>query len=103
VEIVQIIGELLSNVLRRYKVLARKGQIELSVTPYAHPIMPLLLDLSTTQEAMPDAPLPELAAYPGGPDRVAWHIEKGIQTFKRFFWRKLKAAGRRKAQLVNKR
>ena len=70
VEIVQIIGELLENVIRRYKVLARKGQIELSVTPYAHPIMPLLLDLNTTHEAMPDAPLPELDAYPGGEERV---------------------------------
>ena len=85
VEVVQIIGELLSNVLRRYKVLARKGQIELSVTPYAHPIMPLLLDLTTTHEAMPEAPLPELAEYPGGVDRVTWHLEKGVQTFKRFF------------------
>ena len=90
VEIVQIIGELLANVLRRYKVLARKGQIELSVTPYAHPIMPLLLDLTTTQQAMPDAPLPELAGYPGGEERVRWHIEKGVQTFKRFFGAKPK-------------
>jgi len=90
VEIVKIIGELLSNVLHRYKVLARKGQIELSVTPYAHPIMPLLLDLTTTHEAMPEAPLPELADYPGGADRVTWHLEKGVQTFKRFFGAKPK-------------
>ena len=84
-ELVQIIGELLENVLQRYKVLAQKGQIELSVTPYAHPIMPLLLDLNSTHEAMPDAPMPELANYPGGEARVRWHIEQGIQTFKRFF------------------
>ena len=90
IEIVQIIGELLANVIRRYKVLARKGQIELSVTPYAHPIIPLLLDLNTTLEAMPDGDLPELNGYPGGEDRVKWHIEKGIQTFKRFFGAKPK-------------
>jgi alpha-amylase/alpha-mannosidase (GH57 family) len=90
IEIVQIIGELLANVLRRYKVLARKGQIELSVTPYAHPIMPLLLDLKTTHEAMPGAPLPELEAYPGGEERLTWHLEKGVQTFKRFFGAKPK-------------
>ncbi len=90
VEIIEIIGELLSNVLRRYKVLARKGQIELSVTPYAHPIMPLLLDLNTTREAMPDAPLPEMTSYPGGEERVRWHLEKGAQTFKRFFGAKPK-------------
>jgi alpha-amylase/alpha-mannosidase (GH57 family) len=84
-EIVQIIGELLSTVIQRYKVLVRKKQIELSITPYAHPIIPLLLDLKTAHEAMPDAPLPELDAYPGGEERVAWHLEKGVQTFKRFF------------------
>ncbi|MFZ2168774.1 MAG: glycoside hydrolase family 57 protein [Methylococcaceae bacterium] len=85
IEIVQIIGELLANVIRRYKVLVKNKQIELSITPYAHPIIPLLLDLRSTHEAMPDAPLPELDVYPGGEERVLWHLEKGVQTFKRFF------------------
>ena len=85
IEIVQIIGELLANVIRRYKVLVKNKQIELSITPYAHPIIPLLLDLKSTHEAMPDAPLPELDVYPGGEERVLWHLEKGVQTFKRFF------------------
>jgi alpha-amylase/alpha-mannosidase (GH57 family) len=84
-ELLEVIGELLANVLCRYKALVRKGQIELSVTPYAHPIMPLMLDFNTAQEAMPGAPLPELDRYPGGAGRVAWHLEKGVQTFKRFF------------------
>lgn len=85
IEIVEIIGDLLANVICRYKVLVKKGQLELSVTPYAHPIMPLLLDLQTTQEAMPNALMPELTAYPGGEERVAYHLEKGVQVFKRFF------------------
>jgi alpha-amylase/alpha-mannosidase (GH57 family) len=85
IEILEIIGEQVSNVIYRYKALAQKGQIELSVTPYAHPIMPLLLDLNSTLEAMPDAPMPELKAYPGGEARVRWHLDKGINTFKRFF------------------
>lgn len=84
-EILEIIGELLSNIIYRYKALAKRGQIELSVTPYAHPIMPLLLDMNTTLEAMPNAPMPDLKAYPGGEDRVLWHLEKGVSTFKRFF------------------
>ncbi|MFU8789089.1 MAG: glycoside hydrolase [Methylobacter sp.] len=85
IEIVEVIAEQLAAVICRYKALAEKGQVELSVTPYAHPIMPLLLDLNTTREAMPDAPLPELAAYPGGEERVKWHLDKGVQTFKRLF------------------
>ena len=84
-ELLQIIGEQLSHVIQRYKVLARKGQIELSVTPYAHPIMPLLLDIHSTHQALPDAPLPNLTHYSGGEQRVAWHIKKGLKTFERFF------------------
>ncbi len=85
IEIVEIIADQLSNIICRYKVLARKGQVELSVTPYAHPIMPLLLDLKSAHEAMPNAPLPELDVYTGGEGRVLWHLEKGVQTFNRLF------------------
>ena len=85
IELVEIIGEELASVIYRYKALARKGRIEISVTPYAHPIMPLMLDIKSAHQAMPDAPLPELAAYPGGEERVRWHLAQGIETFKRFF------------------
>ncbi len=86
-----IIGELLESVVNRYKVLAEKGQIELSVTPYAHPIMPLLLDLNSAHEAMPEAPLPKLKNYPQGRERVLWHLQKGMQTIEHYFG--IKATG----------
>lgn len=85
IEIVEVIGDLLSKVILRYKALAQKGRIEISVTPYAHPIMPLMLDINSTLEAMPNAPLPELDSYPGGEERVRWHLKQGIKTFKEFF------------------
>jgi alpha-amylase/alpha-mannosidase (GH57 family) len=84
-ELLGIIGEQLAHVIQRYKVLARKGRIELSVTPYAHPIMPLLLDIQSTHQAMPHASLPQLQQYSEGEQRVAWHLKKGVQTFERFF------------------
>jgi alpha-amylase/alpha-mannosidase (GH57 family) len=85
IEVIEIIGELLSKVIYRYKALARKGRIELSVTPYAHPIMPLILNLQSAREPMPHIALPLLTAYPGGQERVEWHLRKGIETFKHFF------------------
>ncbi|GAB4253906.1 MAG: hypothetical protein Kow0065_00380 [Methylomicrobium sp.] len=85
IEIIEVIGEQLSTVICRYKALARKGRIELSVTPYAHPIMPLLIDIKSMLQAMPQAPLPDLDVYPGGEERVRWHLKHGIETFKRFF------------------
>ncbi|WP_031433734.1 glycoside hydrolase family 57 protein [Methylomarinum vadi] len=85
IELIEIIHEQLQGVVGRYKALADEGRIELSVTPYAHPIMPLMLDIKTAREAMPDAKLPELEVYPGGENRVKWHLQKGIETFQRFF------------------
>ncbi len=84
-ELLEIIGEICTKLICRYRTLATHGQIELSVTPYAHPIMPLMLDMNSAHEAMPDAPLPELGNYPGGEPRVRWQIEKGIECFKHFF------------------
>lgn len=85
IEILEVIRDLLSKVLYRYKSLARKGRIELSVTPYAHPIMPLMLDVNSALEAMPQALMPALESYPGGEQRVQWHLAKGVETFKHFF------------------
>jgi len=84
-ELMTIIGALLTGVIKRYKNLVRKGKVELSMTPYAHPIMPLMLDLNSAKEAMPDVALPELESYSKGEQRVKWHLKKGIETFKHFF------------------
>ncbi len=83
--LVTLIGELLSGVIERYRALAEFGRIELSVTPYAHPIIPLMLDIETTRQAMPDAQLPEQKCYPGGEPRARWHIRKGVERFEHFF------------------
>ena len=84
-ELVKLIGELLSSVIDRYRELSDKGQVELAMSPYAHPILPLLLDLDTARDAMPDITMPQLPDYPGGEERADWHIKEGIATFEQFF------------------
>jgi alpha-amylase/alpha-mannosidase (GH57 family) len=84
-ELLEIIGGLLADVVPRYARLATRGQIELSTTPYAHPIVPLLLDLRCAREAMPEAPMPLLERYPGGEERARWHIERGFAIFEQHF------------------
>ncbi|MHB8472840.1 MAG: glycoside hydrolase [Gammaproteobacteria bacterium] len=83
--LLEIIGGLLSGLIDRYRLLAERGQVELSVSPYAHPIMPLLLDINSAKEAWPDVRLPLLAHYPDGEQRTRWHINEGLNTFRRFF------------------
>jgi len=47
--------------------------------------VPLLLDLDTAREAMPDITMPTPPTYPGGEERAEWHIKEGIATFEQFF------------------
>ena len=89
-ELLEIISGLLSGVIGRYRNLAEQGRVELSMTPYAHPIMPLLLDIGSAREAMPDVRLPLADHYPGGLARVDWHVKKGIETFEHYFGNKPK-------------
>jgi alpha-amylase/alpha-mannosidase (GH57 family) len=83
--LIQVIRDLVVSIVPRYRVLAESGKIELATSPYAHPILPLLLDLQSAREAMPDATLPEAVEYPNGRRRALWHIEKGLETFRRHF------------------
>ncbi len=83
--LLEVIGDILNTIIDRYRRLAQAGQIELSVTPYAHPIVPLLLDLNSAREAMPDVALSEHSEYPSGRERVHWHIKKGLDIFKNHF------------------
>ncbi|NOZ54484.1 MAG: glycoside hydrolase [Gammaproteobacteria bacterium] len=83
--LLKIIGELLSGIIGRYKKLAQDGRIELSMTPYAHPIAPLLIDLASAREAIPDAKMPSLGMYSDGKQRLQWHIDEGIEIFQHYF------------------
>ncbi len=83
--LLELIGELLNGVLPRYRALAERGQVELSVTPYAHPLMPLLIDFNSARESQPDVSLPQAACYPGGAERVAWHLDEAQRIFEATF------------------
>jgi alpha-amylase/alpha-mannosidase (GH57 family) len=83
--LLEVIGEILGNIINRFRKLAENGQIELSMTPHAHAMLPLLLDFKCAREAMPDVVLPHTASYPGGLERAHWHIREGIAAFKRHF------------------
>ena len=84
-ELLAVIGELLAGLMPRYARLAERGQVELAVTPYAHPILPLLIDFHAARDALPDAPLPAAGHYPGGEERARWHIREGLAAFERYF------------------
>jgi len=79
--LLEVIGRHMGQLIDRYRRLEQRGQIEISTTPYFHPIAPLLINLASAREAMPDAPLPESPIYPGGRQRTAWHMQAATKQF----------------------
>ena len=53
--------ELMRLVLPAYRTAAQRGQIELSTTPFYHPILPLICDSDIARVANPSTPLPRRA------------------------------------------
>ncbi len=57
--------EILTQVVPVYKDFAARGQIEISTTPFYHPILPLICDSNIAQVSHPNVPLPSRFCYPG--------------------------------------
>ena len=83
--LLQLIYDCISSLIPRYRKLAEDGQIELSMTPYGHPIIPLLNDIGNMVCAQPEAPAPACVVYPDGVERSRWHFQKGIECFEHHF------------------
>lgn len=56
--LMELHARLLSRVLPVYRGLEERGQVELSTSPYCHPILPLLVSTESAQRARPDLRLP---------------------------------------------
>ncbi|MBV8172795.1 MAG: glycoside hydrolase [Candidatus Eremiobacteraeota bacterium] len=68
--VLAVAGELVAGVTARYRALAASGRVELSASPYSHPILPLLIDFASAREARPEMRLPASPRYPGGRERA---------------------------------
>src|SRR5579883_587985 len=80
--------EILKRILPLHKELAERGQVELTTTPYYHPILPLLFDKKLSREALPEVKLPR---YTGGyPEDAAVHVRRALEEHERTFGHKPK-------------
>lgn len=84
-ELFVLIGELIGGVIPRYRALSERGQVEISTTPYNHPILPLLLDFNSARESEPNAPLPQASNYPGGLRRAQAHLSRAVESHEHHF------------------
>jgi alpha-amylase/alpha-mannosidase (GH57 family) len=80
--------EILGKILPKYKQLQDRGQIEVSLSPYFHPILPLLYDTDQARSALPGISLP-LRRF-SHPEDVETQIEMGINLYEKTFGTKPK-------------
>ncbi|HEU4384149.1 MAG TPA: glycoside hydrolase family 57 protein [Anaeromyxobacteraceae bacterium] len=72
------------QVVPRWRQLAERGQVELSTTPYHHPILPLVCDSDSAARALPELPLPPRFAWP---EDAHWHVRAALESHRRHFGR----------------
>src|SRR5229473_1626268 len=53
-----------SRIVPRWRALAERGQVEITCSPFYHPILPLVVDSDSARRAMPAAALPPRFSYP---------------------------------------
>ncbi|MBL8848765.1 MAG: hypothetical protein JNG89_03740 [Planctomycetaceae bacterium] len=74
---------ILRRIIPLHKELSASGQVELTTTPYYHPILPLLWDKRSAREAMPGCPLPRfIDPYPD--DAIA-QVRQAVEFHTRLF------------------
>ena len=76
---------LVGQVLPAYRAAADRGQVELSTSPYYHPILPLLCDTRAHLEAHPGAPLPRRYCHP---EDAADQIRRALDRHESLFGRR---------------
>ncbi|HUX77080.1 MAG TPA: glucodextranase DOMON-like domain-containing protein [Anaerolineae bacterium] len=73
---------ILAEILPVHARLQQAGQIEVTMTPYAHPILPLLYATDLAKVGAPDATLPERFSFPQ--DGIA-QVERGVARYREIF------------------
>jgi alpha-amylase/alpha-mannosidase (GH57 family) len=75
--------EVIARVIPLHKELQDRGQVELTTTPFYHPILPLLWDKRSARQGMPNCQLPEsLESY--AEDAVR-HLQSAVALHEKFF------------------
>src|SRR5262249_20658911 len=75
--------EVMNRVIPEYAAAAKRGQIELSTTPFYHPILPLLVSSRTARESQPNAELPGMEF--ARPEDARVQIQRAVAFHKEIF------------------
>ncbi|MBI4597949.1 MAG: hypothetical protein HY737_06075 [Candidatus Omnitrophica bacterium] len=68
--------QIMGKVIPAYRQALRRGQVELTTSPYYHPILPLLCEMNEAKQALPDTQLPRQGFR--HPDDASWHLRQAL-------------------------
>jgi alpha-amylase/alpha-mannosidase (GH57 family) len=71
--------DIIKMIIPKYREMQEKGRVELSTTPFYHPILPLVYDTDTAKKCMPGIKLDFRFSQP---EDVEAQVKKGIEYFK---------------------
>lgn len=83
--LLDFLTESLKNILLSYKEMCLQGRAGLTVSPFFHPILPILC---SSEEVARDHPELNVYPYPPSPKEVNFHIEKALELFENIFGEK---------------
>ncbi|MGI0492346.1 glycoside hydrolase [Alkalinema pantanalense CENA528] len=80
--------EIMANIIPQHKKMQDAGQLEVTTTPYTHPIMPLLADTDAGRVAVPEMRLPNAQFQYA--DDIPRHLRKAREMYEERFDRPLR-------------
>ncbi|MCL5408418.1 MAG: hypothetical protein M1135_00100 [Candidatus Omnitrophica bacterium] len=79
--------EIFTSVIEKYKYLQKSGQIEISTTPFYHPILPLIYDIKCAKQTESSLFIPDINySYP---EDAKVQIEKSMTFYQKLFEKKV--------------
>ncbi len=75
--------DILRRILPKYDEVKSRGQIEITISPYYHPILPLIYDVDSAKVALPGIKLPEPKF--SHPEDAEKQIQMGVELYERKF------------------
>ncbi|MBB5021261.1 glycoside hydrolase family 57 protein [Desulfurispira natronophila] len=90
-QLIDLLMDFVGKIIPAYREAARQGLVEISATPYYHPILPLLINMDRAREAMPTVSLPDVDNELFAPDaarqvRMAQDYMRQIDLPVQGFW-----------------
>lgn len=83
-ELIAVFFEFLKELIPYYKKLSDSGQIDITTTPFYHPILPLLIDRQSAVDAKPSVVLPSSQSA-GYEDFASYQVESAVEYYEKQF------------------